>query len=218
MFELIYVIRVVVVAVFAGVMSACIFGYINAFFAKHDNNNIVVTHNVLIIYTVMMAGMNVGLQIKYGLTLSYLFLMLLVLYLSICAYIDYKIQMVYTLLSIMAGVFGLIFFAYTAYTYQTWKNISLLDAVVFAVIMAVCKVKNLFGGGDWDVFVVIAIYICALPSEVFPVTKVLLIMTISILLQFIVNIRNYDFKRGRLKEAVALVPSIFVSVAVCLFV
>lgn len=216
--QLIYVTKIIMVAVVAVVLSTVLFNYTNKFFLKYDNNNIVITRNVLIIYTILMFGLNVALLMKYGFSISYLFLSFLLLYLSICAFIDYKIQMVYTMLSVIAGILGILFFAYTAYMHQTWEHISLLDAVVFITIMVISKAKALLGGGDWDVFMVTAIYICALPSELFPIMKTLVIMALAIGLQFIANIKNFDFKKGRLKEAVALVPSIFLAVSICLLV
>lgn len=206
-FQVIYIL----IGILMGSMSEIVFKHTNEFFAKHDGNKIVVTHKLLAMYAALMFGLNVALLVKYGFSVTYWCLAYLLVYLSICAYIDYKTQMVYTILSLFAGIIGGFYYIYTIFRYDTLEHLSGVDLVIFIVIMSIAKKRELFGAGDWDVFMVIAIYVCALPQETFPIERVLLIMLLSMGVQFILGFKKIDFPHFRLREPMALVPAIFVS-------
>lgn len=208
----------IVIALLVSGVSVIVFKKVNEFFSKYDNNEIVVTNKLLVLYMTLMFGLNFLLLNKFELTITYVFIFFLILYLSICSYIDYKIKMVYTVLSVVAGTIGLIFFIYAGFTCHAWERLNYADVIAFAVVMGVCKVKKLFGGGDWDVFLVITLFICSLPNIYFPIEKVLFIMLIASIIQLIATLDKVEFPKMKLKESTAFVPSIFLSVVINLLI
>lgn len=205
------------IALMVGGLSSLIFHYTIVFFSK-DNNKIAAKRNFLILYTGLMIELNLGLLAKYRLTVIYGFLAFLMLYLSICAFIDYKTKTVYSILNLIAGSAGVLFYVYMAIAYEVWKQLDLISVCIFAVVLWISKTKNLFGGGDADVFLVLTIYMCALPDMLSPIEESLFIMIVAVLIQFFVHIKKVDFPHWRLKEPVAFVPAIFFSTVINLLI
>lgn len=207
------------IAFFVGVVSAFSFKKIVHCFAKHDESQLEMNFKSFLLHLALIIALSLGLLWRFHFTVIYGFMMYLFLYLYISAYIDYKIKMVYTVLNFFAGVIGVLFLIYTFFTHVN-RMIDWFSILIFLTVMCLSKKLKLFGGGDFELFLVEVIYIYALPVVLFPIQKMLFIMALSILLQFVLHYKEIDFfnHRLQLKEPVELIPAILISSVINLLV
>ena len=154
---------------------------------------------------------NVFLYVRYKGTSYYWFYYYLLIYLTVSAYIDYKIQKVYcflnyTTMAVSLGLWG----------YQVLNGVDTIPGVTayifFVIISFIFKLTGAYAGGDNEVFIAIGYFIVAL-NTINPLIKLLLIMLMSSILLPILNFKYFSIKNMRFKEGnkIAFVPAIMLS-------
>lgn len=154
---------------------------------------------------------NVFLYVRYKGTSYYWFYYYLLIYLTISAYIDYKIQKVYCFLNYITMAVSLVFWGS-----QVINGVDTIPGVTayifFIAISCMLRVLGAYAGGDNEVFIAIGYFIVAL-NTINPLIKLLLIMLMSSILLPILNFKYFSIKNMRFKEGnkIAFVPAIMLS-------
>lgn len=201
----------VVIVWLSGCISVMLLYAVTLVFSYIDEYSFKPGKKELVIYTLIMCLVNYLLIRKFGISIEYIFAALLSLYLCITAYIDKKIKMVYTVLNILFGLIGFMFLLYSCSEYSIYERLD-INILIFAMVMLMSKVFNLYGAGDFEIFLVLSMYIFAIPADVYmPSEKMLAIMATSVIVQILTNIKSVDLKHMRFKEALPLAPGIFIS-------
>ena len=154
---------------------------------------------------------NVFLYVRYKGTSYYWFYYYLLIYLTVSAYIDYKIQKVYcflnyTTMAVSLGLWG----------YQVLNGVDTIPGVTayifFVIISFIFKLTGAYAGGDNEVFIAIGYFIVAL-NTINPLIKLLLIMLMSSILLPMLNFKYFSIKNMRFKEGnkIAFIPAIMLS-------
>ena len=154
---------------------------------------------------------NTFIYIKYEGTSYYWFYYYLLIYLTVSAYIDYKIQKVYCFfnyitMAVSLGLWGC----------QVLNGIDTIPGVTayvfFIAISCMLRVLGAYAGGDNEVFIAIGYFIVAL-NTINPLIKLLLIMLMSSILLPMLNFKYFSIKNMRFKEGnkIAFVPAIMLS-------
>ena len=154
---------------------------------------------------------NVFLYVRYKGTSYYWFYYYLLIYLTISAYIDYKIQKVYCFLNYITMAVSLVFWGS-----QVINGVDTIPGVTayifFIAISCMLRVLGAYAGGDNEVFIAIGYFIVAL-NTINPLIKLLLIMLMSSILLPMLNFKYFSIKNMRFKEGnkIAFVPAIMLS-------
>ena len=154
---------------------------------------------------------NVFLYVRYKGTSYYWFYYYLLIYLTVSAYIDYKIQKVYCFLNYITMAVSLVFWGS-----QVINGVDTIPGVTayifFVLISIILNVTGAYAGGDNEVFIVIGYFIVAL-NTINPLIELLLIMLISSILLPILNFKYFSIKKMEFKEGnkIAFVPAIMLS-------
>lgn len=154
---------------------------------------------------------NVFLYVRYKGTSYYWFYYYLLIYLTVSAYIDYKIQKVYCFLNYITMAISL-----GLWGYQVLNGVDTIPGVkayiFFVIISFIFKLTGAYAGGDNEVFIAIGYFIVAL-NTINPLIKLLLIMLMSSILLPILNFKYFSIKNMRFKEGnkIAFVPAIMLS-------
>lgn len=127
------------------------------FINNKDNEKIEVKKHSKIIISTLTSIFVVCLFLKYNLTINFIKYLLLLIYLTITGYIDYKTQNVYTFLSSAYMIIGIIFFLINVYMGVSYFYIEgIFITAIIAVILSLFKIIN---WGDTEVFIVISIFL-----------------------------------------------------------
>ncbi|MDB2085222.1 hypothetical protein [Clostridium paraputrificum] len=154
---------------------------------------------------------NVFLYVRYKGTSYYWFYYYLLIYLTISAYIDYKIQKVYCFLNYITMAVSLVFWGS-----QVINGVDTIPGVTayifFIAISCMLRVLGAYAGGDNEVFIAIGYFIVAL-NTINPLIKLLLIMLMSSILLPMLNFKYFSIKNMRFKEGnkIAFIPAIMLS-------
>ena len=154
---------------------------------------------------------NVFLYVRYKGTSYYWFYYYLLIYLTISAYIDYKIQKVYCFLNYITMAVSLVFWGS-----QVINGVDTIPGVTayifFIAISCMLRVLGAYAGGDNEVFIAIGYFIIAL-NTINPLIKLLLIMLMSSILLPMLNFKYFSIKNMRFKEGnkIAFIPAIMLS-------
>ena len=154
---------------------------------------------------------NIFLYVRYKGTSYYWFYYYLLIYLTVSAYIDYKIQKVYCFLNYITMAISL-----GLWGYQVLNGVDTIPGVTayifFVIISFIFKLTGAYAGGDNEVFIAIGYFIVAL-NTINPLIKLLLIMLMSSILLPILNFKYFSIKNMRFKEGnkIAFVPAIMLS-------
>ena len=154
---------------------------------------------------------NVFLYVKYKGTSYYWFYYYLLIYLTVSAYIDYKIQKVYCFLNYITMAVSVVFWGS-----QVINGVDTIPGVTayifFVLISIILNVTGAYAGGDNEVFIVIGYFIVAL-NTINPLIKLLLIMLISSILLPVLNYKHFNLKKLEFEEGnkIAFVPAIMLS-------
>ena len=154
---------------------------------------------------------NVFLYVKYKGTSYYWFYYYLLIYLTVSAYIDYKIQKVYCFLNYITMAVSVVFWG--SQVINGVDTIPGVTAYIFFVLISIIfNVTGAYAGGDNEVFIVIGYFIVAL-NTINPLIKLLLIMLISSILLPLLNFKYFSIKKMKFKEGnkIAFVPAIMLS-------
>lgn len=154
---------------------------------------------------------NVFLYVRYKGTSYYWFYYYLLIYLTVSAYIDYKIQKVYCFLNYITMAVSVVFWGS-----QVINGVDTIPGVTayifFVLISIILNVTGAYAGGDNEVFIVIGYFIVAL-NKINPLIKLLLIMLISSILLPVLNYKHFNLKKLEFEEGrnIAFVPAIMLS-------
>ena len=154
---------------------------------------------------------NVFLYVRYKGTSYYWFYYYLLIYLTVSAYIDYKIQKVYCFLNYITMAVSVVFWGS-----QVINGVDTIPGVTayifFVLISIILNVTGAYAGGDNEVFIVIGYFIVAL-NTINPLIKLLLIMLISSILLPVLNYKHFNLKKLEFEEGnkIAFVPAIMLS-------
>lgn len=154
---------------------------------------------------------NVFLYVRYKGTSYYWFYYYLLIYLTVSAYIDYKIQKVYCFLNYITMAVSLVFWGS-----QVINGVDTIPGVTayifFIAISCMLRVLGAYAGGDNEVFIAIGYFIVAL-NTINPLIKLLLIMLMSSILLPMLNFKYFSIKNMRFKEGnkIAFIPAIMLS-------
>lgn len=154
---------------------------------------------------------NVFLYVRYKGTSYYWLYYYLLIYLTVSAYIDYKIQKVYCFfnyitMAVSLGLWG----------YQVLNGIDTIPGVTayvfFIAISCMLRFLGAYAGGDNEVFIAVGYFIVAL-NTINPLIKLLLIMLMSSILLPMLNFKYFSIKNMRFKEGnkIAFIPAIMLS-------
>ena len=154
---------------------------------------------------------NTFIYIKYEGTSYYWFYYYLLIYLTVSAYIDYKIQKVYCFFNYITMAVSVVFWGS-----QVINGVDTIPGVTayifFIAISCMLRVLGAYAGGDNEVFIAIGYFIVAL-NTINPLIKLLLIMLMSSILLPMLNFKYFSIKNMRFKEGnkIAFVPAIMLS-------
>ncbi|RKI48983.1 hypothetical protein D7V67_07050 [Clostridium paraputrificum] len=154
---------------------------------------------------------NVFLYVRYKGTSYYWFYYYLLIYLTVSAYIDYKIQKVYCFLNYITMAVSL-----DLWGSQVLNGIDTIPGVTayvfFIAISCMLRFLGAYSGGDNEVFIAIGYFIVAL-NTINPLIKLLFIMLISSILLPVLNYKYFNLKKLKFAEGkkIAFVPAIFLS-------
>lgn len=154
---------------------------------------------------------NIFLYVRYKGTSYYWFYYYLLIYLTVSAYIDYKIQKVYCFLNYITMAISL-----GLWGYQVLNGVDTIPGVTayifFVIISFIFKLTGAYAGGDNEVFIAIGYFIVAL-NTISPLIKLLLIMLMSSILLPMLNFKYFSIKNMRFKEGnkIAFIPAIMLS-------
>ena len=154
---------------------------------------------------------NTFIYIKYEGTSYYWFYYYLLIYLTVSAYIDYKIQKVYCFFNYITMAVSVVFWG--SQVINGVDTIPGVTAYIFFVIMSfIFKLTGAYAGGDNEVFIAIGYFIVAL-NTINPLIKLLLIMLMSSILLPMLNFKYFSIKNMRFKEGnkIAFIPAIMLS-------
>ena len=154
---------------------------------------------------------NVFLYVRYKGTSYYWFYYYLLIYLTVSAYIDYKIQKVYCFLNYITMAVSVVFWG--SQVINGVDTIPGVTAYIFFVLISIIfNVTGAYAGGDNEVFIVIGYFIVAL-NTINPLIKLLLIMLISSILLPVLNYKHFNLKKLEFEEGknIAFVPAIMLS-------
>ena len=163
------------------------------------------------VLAMLMLLFNTFIYIKYEGTSYYWFYYYLLIYLTVSAYIDYKIQKVYCFLNYITMAVSVVFWG--SQVINGVDTIPGVTAYIFFVIMSfIFKLTGAYAGGDNEVFIAIGYFIVAL-NTINPLIKLLLIMLMSSILLPMLNFKYFSIKNMRFKEGnkIAFVPAIMLS-------
>ena len=159
----------------------------------------------------LMLLFNTFIYIKYEGTSYYWFYYYLLIYLTVSAYIDYKIQKIYCFFNYITMAVSLVF--WVSQVVNGVDTIPGVTAYIFFVLISIIfNVTGAYAGGDNEVFIVIGYFVVAL-NTINPLIKLLLIMLISSILLPILNFKYFSIKKMKFKEGnkIAFVPAIMLS-------
>ena len=154
---------------------------------------------------------NTFIYIKYEGTSYYWFYYYLLIYLTVSAYIDYKIQKVYCFFNYITMAVSVVFWGS-----QVINGVDTIPGVTayifFIAISCMLRVLGAYAGGDNEVFIAIGYFIVAL-NTINPLIKLLLIMLMSSILLPMLNFKYFSIKNMRFKEGnkIAFIPAIMLS-------
>ena len=163
------------------------------------------------VLAMLMLLFNTFIYIKYEGTSYYWFYYYLLIYLTVSAYIDYKIQKVYCFFNYITMAVSVVFWGS-----QVINGVDTIPGVTayifFVLISIILNVTGAYAGGDNEVFIVIGYFIVAL-NTINPLIKLLLIMLISSILLPVLNYKHFNLKKLEFEEGknIAFVPAIMLS-------
>lgn len=165
----------------------------------------------MLVLALLILFFNVFLYVRYKGTSYYWLYYYLLIYLTVSAYIDYKIQKVYCFfnyitMAVSLGLWG----------YQVLNGIDTIPGVTayvfFIAISCMLRFLGAYAGGDNEVFIAVGYFIVAL-NTINPLIKLLLIMLMSSILLPMLNFKYFSIKNMRFKEGnkIAFIPAIMLS-------
>lgn len=150
------------------------------------------------------------LYCKYKVNVDFYMYFYISIYLIITGYIDYKTKNVYSIFNILTIIVGIIYLIYLK-NIEVDINLTIICVIIYTIFVKVIGYLNLFGDGDTDIFIALAIFISNINMNIFPLVILLVNMILSNVLLIIFNIKLLDFKKGKFKEEIAFAPSIALS-------
>lgn len=177
--------------------------YIN----KNENN--VITTKKLYLFNLLTSIFLICLFLKYEKSLFIIRYFILMFFLNITAFIDYKTKYIYDFINVIFGLIGIIFMLIDILKYNILTTLFSVILVFFITFML--SKLNFIGRGDIDVFIIVCMYIGNYNS----ILNIFLAIALSgsIALK---SIFKLDFKKIA-KERVALCPFILISTFIILF-
>jgi hypothetical protein len=155
------------------------------------------------------------IYLKYKLTIDFLFIFYLSIYLIICGYIDKKTMYIYSLFNYITIIISIIYLIVKIEPiYVTNIIINVIIYMVFSVIMTRF---NIYGGGDNEIFIAISLYI-AVNSHIFPLEALLINVILSNVVMTILNFKKFNFRKMKLNSRIAYAPSIAISTMILLLI
>lgn len=127
------------------------------FINKKDDENIEIKKYVKIIISTLTSIAVVCLFLKYDISIYLIKYFILINFLMITGYIDYKTKNIYTFLSIIAGIFAMIFLIIEFKDGNIGNY--LLSIALTSIISFVLTKINAIGEGDCEVFIIISMFI-----------------------------------------------------------
>lgn len=150
---------------------------------------------------------------KYGLSLLTYAYSYLAAYLCLTAYIDKKTSEVYCVFNYAGFVTGTLFFLcrYATTSHHAAVLLTLLLVIVFLIL---AKALHLYGAGDGEIFLVIAIFMLAGCDGMDGMFYTFMIYFLSTALITVTHIGEIDRKKMRFKHPIPFAPSIFAATVI----
>lgn len=183
---------------------------------KFDQNaNIKIKNNLLIVTVIIFSTLIIYL--KYGLTLNFIFIFYLSIYLIVCAYIDFKTMFVYSIFNFITIVISIIYLYLTLEITNFGITNLIINVIIYMVFSFALSKFNVYGEGDSEIFIAISIFI-AIKYNVFIIETLLINMVLSNIVAIFMNLKNIDFKKMKLKNRIAFAPCIAISTMILLVI
>lgn len=177
--------------------------------------NIKIKNNFLIVTVIIFSTLIIYL--KYGLTLNFIFIFYLSIYLIVCAYIDFKTMFVYSIFNFITIVISVIYLYLTLKITNFGITNLIINVIIYMVFSFALSKFNVYGEGDSEIFIAISIFI-AIKYNVFIIETLLINMVLSNIVAIFMNIKNIDFKKMKLKNRIAFAPCIAISTMILLVI
>ena len=178
------------------------------FISRHDSNNFEVSRKS-IIFMYIFAPVYL-IYLKYGNSFSFSAYSILVIYLVIVGFIDYRSKNVYSIFNWVMYFIGSL--SYIILIFLGYNSVeSLLYNILFIAFVKILGFLNMFGDGDVDILIVISLILGVTLGGIYSLVILLLLMIISNLVALILNIRLFNFKKLIFKEEIAYVFILLVS-------
>lgn len=142
------------------------------------------------------------------------FAYILIVYLMITAYIDFKTKYVYSFLNIIAGCFGVVCLISKSNSISDFIS-SIVYISIFTLVTFIFTKLNAYGAGDNDIYIVISFFLYNSSYGIFNLEimliNIILSNVIAIILVCITNITKIEWKKLKFKEEIAFAPSITIA-------
>lgn len=201
------------IIIFTIIGIAAFYGALNIVKKFDKESSIEINKEIGIIILILIS--TTLLYLKYKLTIDFIFIYYLSIYLIISAYIDYKTMYVYSNLNYITIIISIMYLLVRHNNlYMKYVVINVIIFLIFTMILSKLKA---YGGGDNEIFIAISIFI-AIKYQNIPLEALLINMLISDVLIIITNFKEINFKKVRFNKSIAFVPSIAISTMILLLI
>ncbi|SMC29001.1 Type IV leader peptidase family protein [Clostridium acidisoli DSM 12555] len=197
----------IIVSIFFIVSSFKLIGYINIKDSQHISCKLINKINLCIVSSIL----NILLYLKVGLNFEYIVYFILIIFITMTAYIDYFTHYIYKITT-----FPMLSISFVYYAINIMENNVCIDSFVSIffsyVMLKVFSRLNWIGDGDVDVFVIISFII--FKDNTLAIIDIILSMSISGL----VGIFMLVTKKADLNHRKPLCPSIAIATYIILLI
>lgn len=152
------------IAIITGILMSAFFFMTVKFYKRHDENNkLSINLKIALCYMFFMTLLSFALQSVNIVWEEYICASLLISYMSISAYIDYRQMEIYTSFNLLGLIIGAMCLIYTVSKMQI-GYIDIYSLGIWSLVLIISKIFKAFGSGDFEVLIVESIYIIAMPS------------------------------------------------------
>ncbi len=206
------------IAIITGILMSAFFFMTVKFYKRHDENNkLSINLKIALCYMFFMTLLSFALQSVNIVWEEYICASLLISYMSISAYIDYRQMEIYTSFNLLGLIIGAMCLIYTVSKMQI-GYIDIYSLGIWSLVLIISKIFKAFGSGDFEVLIVESIYIIAMPSMgELKGGGMLLIIMMAYVIQFVSHFNEIDFPTLKLKNPVAFIPALFGATVINMF-
>lgn len=178
------------------------------FFSKYEEKlGMMINWKEYILIGIIFTAIEVLLFSLFGYGRDFICHSLGFFYLIIAAYIDYKTQAVYRIGSVLF-IAGNMYLFVSQPMSMAARSEKLLSLIIFNLIIVVYGRLDFMGWGDVLTFTGVSFWLAALIDQVLALESCLYCLMLSSLIFIILNHRNIDWEKMKLRDCQAFLPSL----------